>query len=231
MRLLRAGLVQLLLVSALGLASASPALALELPDAHVLSGETYPVTGEGKIEGPEAAAIETELGEKLTANSVTVTGEFRELSSSGPGTLTYTGLSEPRSKTSCNTAGDVEGVVLISGEYHVVDTSESPLTVAALLLFNEVVVLCNSGKLKIKARGPVVIKLEKITSGVDFTEFGAVANCSGKGKQELKEYLNDEGKKVKGVMTLNFGLGFEPACKRFSKEVVVKMNKMVDVLF
>jgi len=231
MRLLKAGLVPLLLVSALGLASAVPALALELPDVHVLSGETYPVIGEGTIEGPEVAAIETELGEKLTASSVTVTGEFRELSPSGSGTLTYKGLEEPKSKSSCNTSGDPAGVVKILGEYHVVDTSESPLTAAALLLFNELVVLCNSGKLKVKARGPVVIKLEKITSGVDFTEFGAIANCSPKGKQELKEYLNDEGKKVKAVMTLNFGLGFETACKRFSKELVVKMSKMAAMLF
>jgi hypothetical protein len=231
MRTLKIGLTLAGALGALLLVSVSPALALELPDAHVLSGETYPVTGEGSITGTEVAGVETEIGEKLTASGVTVTGEFRELSAAGPGTLTYTGFTEPKTKTSCNTAGQPAGTVRISGEYHMVDISTAPLTVAALLTFSEVAVECNSGKLKVKARGPILIKLEKITAGLDMTEFGAVENCTPKGKQELKEYFNDEGSKVKAVLTLNFGLGFETGCKRFSKEIVVKLSKMVDVLF
>jgi hypothetical protein len=233
MRLLKAGLVQLLLIGALSLASVSPALALELPDVHVLSGETYPTAGEGKIADPSGVAdiVETELGERMPAKTMTVNAEFTELSSLGPMTLTFTGVEEVRGKTSCNTTGDSAGTVKIPGEYHVVDTSVSPLTAAILILFKELVAECNSGKIKVKIRSPNLIRLEKVTSGGDVTEYGLVSNCTIKGKAELREYLNDEGKPVKGVPSANFGLGFEVACMRFYKELIVKSSKMIDFLF
>jgi hypothetical protein len=211
--------------------TATSALALELPDVHVLSGETYPALGEGSVEGVEVGTLETELGEKLTSSKVTASAELLELSSLGPGALVFTGVTEPKSKTSCNTSGDVAGTVKLSGEYHVVDTSTSPLTAAILILFKELVVECNSGKLKVKVRSPAVIKLEKVTSGTDVTEYGLVSKCIGKGKQELKTYLNDAGESIKGVLTANFGLGFESACDNVTKELIVKSPKMIDFLF
>jgi hypothetical protein len=211
--------------------SATSAMALELPDVHVLSGESYPALGEGKVEGTEVGVLETELGEKLTSSTVKAQAELLELSSLGPGTLTFTGVFEPKSKTSCHTSGDVEGTVKLPGEYHVVDTSTSPLTAAILILFKELVVECNSGKLKIKVRSPALVKLEKVTSGTDVESYGLVSKCTGKGKQELKNYLNDAGESVKGVLTANFGLGFETACENVKEELIVKSNKMIDFLF
>ncbi|HTZ85359.1 MAG TPA: hypothetical protein VMB05_01715, partial [Solirubrobacteraceae bacterium] len=190
MRLLKAGLV--LLGGALILISASSALALELPDLHVLSGEIYPATTVGEVAETEVGRLETELGEKITASTVKIEAELLELGSLGPALITLTGFIEPKSKTSCNTAGDAAGTILIPGEYHVVDTSTSPLTAALLILFKEAVFECNSGKLKLKLRGPWIVKLEKVTSGTDVTQYGLVSKCSGKGKQELKTYLNDE---------------------------------------
>jgi hypothetical protein len=231
MRTLKVALAQAAALGALFLVSAVPALALELPDVHVLSGETYPTLSEGSVEGLEVGTLETELGEKLTASKVTVAAELLELSALGPDTLIFTGVTEPKSKVSCNTAGDAAGTVKFGGEYHVVDTSTAPLTAALLALFKELVMECNSGKLKIKVRSPAVLKLEKVTSGTDLTSYGLVAKCTGKGKQELKAYLNDAGETVKGVLTSNFGLGFESACENISKELVVKANKMLDFLF
>lgn len=207
------------------------AFALELPDAHVLSGEQYPVSAEGAISGTNVALVESELGEHFTASGVKVVGEFTELSPIGVGTLTYTGLLDPKTSSTCRTVGQPEGTAQILGEYHLVDISTAPLTVAALLTFKELVLECNSGKIKIKVRGPVLLKLEKITSGTDLVEFGVVAHCTGKGKQELKEYFNDEGNKEKAIMTANWGLGFEVSCKQFNQELVVRTSKMVDVLF
>jgi hypothetical protein len=211
--------------------SVSPAPALELPDVHVLSGETYPVRGEGKVEGTEVGELETELGEKLTSTTVKFELELLELSSLGPMTITLTGIVEPKSKTVCHTSGDADGTVKLPSEYHVVDTSTSPLTAALLILFKELVVECNSGKLKLKVRSPSVVKLEKVTSGADVASYGFVWKCTGKGKQELKNYLNDAGGTVKGVLTANFGLGFETACENVTEELVVKSSKMVDFLF
>lgn len=218
---------------AVGLSSTS-ALAFELPDLHILSGESYPVTNEGTIENEGAIVreIETEIGEKMTATAVTIRTELTELSSLGPDTIKFSGVKEPKTKTSCKTANTtVEGEVLSSGEYHVVDVNESPLTVAMLLLFPELVVECNKGKLKIKTKPPVIVKVEKVNSGTDVTEYGLVVNCTPKGKQELKEYFNDEGKLVKGTLLVNFGLGNETACYRTTKELVMKSSKMIDFLF
>jgi hypothetical protein len=209
--------------------TATSALAFELPDVHVLSGETYPASGTGEVTAE--GVLETEIGEKLTGTAVKAEANLTLLSSLGPGTLTFTGVTEPKSKTSCNTVGDAAGTVKLKGEYHVVDTSTSPLTAAILILFPELTVECNSGKLKIKVRSPALIKLEKVTAGTDVTEYGLQAKCSGKGKQELREYLNEEGIATKGALTANFGLGFESACDSVAKELVVKSTKMVDFLF
>lgn len=231
MQLLKIGLVQSLLVGSVILASASPTFALELPDVHILSGETYPSVAQGSGTGTEIGILETEIGEKLTAENGVVTAELLELSSLGPLSMNIHGVKEPKTKTSCNTAGDPSGTVKLSGEYHVVDTSTSPLTAAVLTLFKELMVECNSGKLKVKIRSPLLGKLEKVTSGTDVTEFGIVEKCSGKGKQELKEYLNDEGKGTKAVLSANFGLGFETACVNVGSEQTMKVDKMVDFLF
>jgi hypothetical protein len=83
----------------------------------------------------------------------------------------------------------------------------------------------------VKYRSPFIIKLEKVTSGTDVESYGLVLKCTGKGKQELKNYLNDAGESVKGILTANFGLGFETACENVTGELIVKSNKMLDFLF
>jgi hypothetical protein len=216
-------------VFAMSAAFTATAALAELPDVHVLSGDTYPATGEGEVAGAEVGVLETELGEKLTSSTVNAKAELTELSSLGPGVLTFTGVTEPRTKTPCNTAGDVSGTVKFSGEYHIVRAVKAgPFQL--LILFKELVVECNSGKLKVKVRSPALVKLEKITAGTDVTEYGLVSKCAGKGKPELKEYLNDEEKLTKAVLTANFGLGFETACENVSKELIVKSSKMIDFL-
>jgi len=209
--------------------SATQALALELPDVHVLSGETYPATGEGSLKGKEIGILETEIGEKLTSETVGVSAELTELSSLGPGALVFTNVVEPKSGSKCNTAGDPEGTVKLSGEYHVVVIKEVPLTPAILILFKELTVTC--GSLKIKVRSPAVIALNGVTSGTDVTSYKLASKCSGKGKQELREYLNDEGKATKAQLTANFGLGFETACETVKEELTVTSSKMIDFLF
>jgi hypothetical protein len=214
---------------AVAFSATASAETLELPDVHVLSEETYPATGAGSVSGVEVGKLETELGEKLTASGVKVEAELAKLSSLGPGKLTFTGVFEPKGKSECNGVGQAKGTVELEGEYHVVDTSTSPLTAAILILFKELLVEC--GKVKVKVRQPAVVKLNKVTSGTDVTEYGLVSTCTGKGKQELKTYLNDENVSTKAVLTANFGLGFESACDNVASELIVKSSKMVDFLF
>lgn len=231
MRLLKAGLVQLLLVSVLGLVSAAPALALELPDLHTLSGVGYPAEFAGTLEGAEVFVIEDELGEKLTASAVTIEAELLELSALGPIVLIQHGFVEVKSKTKCHTIGDPEGTVKLAGEWHLVDIFETPLTAALLVVLKETTLECNSGKLKIKTRGPVILKLEKVTSGTDVEKLGAVAKCTGKGKQELREYLNEIGVPTHATPSANFGLGFTSTCVNIKGELLGTSTKLLNFLF
>lgn len=214
-------------VFALAAALIAPAAFAELPDKHVLSGETYPAVSEGEVSGTEVVVLETEIGEKLTAGALHISEELTELSSLGPISKWWKQVLEPKTKTSCNTPGDAAGNVKISGEKHIVKPPVQVGKYLVVYLFKETTIECNSGKLKVKLRSPVIFSLEKVTSGSDTTEYGLVSKCSGKGKAESKEYLNDEEKAVKGVLTMNFGLGFESACENVSKELVMKSSKMV----
>jgi hypothetical protein len=235
MRLLKAGLVQLLLLSTLGLASVASAPAA-LPDAHLLPGEEYPMKGEGAINGPFQGEVigklETELGEKLTFAEMKISMELLELSSLGPDTLVLTGVVEPKSKASCSTAGSPEGTVTIPGEYHVVNGLDliKETLASLLILFKELLVECNKGKLKVKVRSPWLARLHVI-AGTDESFAGLTAKCSKKGRQEMTEYLNDEERAVKGQLTANFALGFETACMELTLEMTVTLFKMVDFLF
>jgi hypothetical protein len=221
-------------VFALAAAFAATSAMAALPDVHLLSGEAYPATGSGSVTGKEAGEVvgklETELGEKLTATGVSTSVELLELSSLGPGELVFTGVLEPKKSVPCHTVGAKnEGEVVLPGEYHVVVAAEKQQ--AVLVLFKELTVECNSGKLKVKVRSPALIHLN-VTAGTDVTTYGISAKCgTKKGKQDMTEYLNDEEKLVKGQLTANFGLGFETACDEVNQEMTVTSSKMVDFLF
>src|ERR1700744_2665058 len=81
------GCTGIVLIIMLTLASAS-ASAMELPDIHPLP-ESETVTAEGVIKGAEAAVIETEIGEKLTAEELRPLFRFEKLSSLGSGDLHF----------------------------------------------------------------------------------------------------------------------------------------------
>jgi hypothetical protein len=237
MQILKLGVAPLVLVGIILGVSVSPTAAFELPDVQALPGESYPkllATGRGTLEnaGTVVASLETVLGESVTATAMEIEVWNASLTASDAYILTLAGVKEPRTKTACKSPDGIkEGVVLIfDGEYHVV--TNAGLTPMLLLLFPELTIECNSGKLKLKVKAPLMLKLEKITSGIDVTEYGLVANCTAKGKQELTEYVNDEGKTViKSFLVADFGLGFEQACERTTKELVVKTSKMLDFLF
>jgi hypothetical protein len=216
----------LMLVAATFTTAAAPAF--DLPDMHVLSGDTYPVTGENSLKGAEIVVLETELGEKIVAGEIERKLTLKELSSKGFLTIDLRKSIEPKGKVECNTKGDAAGVILIVADFDLVVVSMFPLVPAILLLFPEQTFEC--GVLKVKARAPVLFGLAKAEAGLDTEEIGFVLKCTPKGKQELKQYLNDEGKLTNGILTMTFGLGFEAACTR-SAELALPLEKMLDFLF
>jgi hypothetical protein len=222
------GFVAVLTLASL-MTSATPAMAVELPDIHVALGEAYPVTAEGKIEGAKVAKLETALKEPLAAETVSAKLTLNELSSLGPGTLTFTGVKQKT--TTCNTEGDPAEVVLILGEGHVISKSVAGvLTPLLLLLLGKLAILC--GKLKITISGSLILGINKVAAGVETNEVGAQSKCIGAGKQEFTEYENDAGElRTKQLLLANLGLGTENACEEYTKELVVTSPKMAELLF
>jgi hypothetical protein len=227
----------LALVAVFALASAvaaTSAMALELPDIHVVLGEAAPVTGEGTTgKKAKAAVLETEVGSVLNAEELKILLKLEALSALGPVDFHFVNVTEgPGNTTKCNTEGDsaAEGVVLVKGEYHVVafKNAAGVLLQEVLVLFPETTIKC--AKLSIKVRQPVLAKLI-VAGNTQVTSFGVDAICAGKGKQELTTYFNDEGKELtKQLITANFGLGFENGCEATAEEVKIKTNKMIEFL-
>jgi hypothetical protein len=216
-------------VLALAIALTSASAIAALPDVHVGTGGTYPVKGEGTV-GTGAAIVgtlETELGEKLTSTKVTALATLNELSSLGPGELKFTGVKE-KGGFECHTATLAEGVVQFTGEYHVVYTGLTTLTAGILILFPEQTVVCNKEKLKIKIKSPALVKLT-VAAGTEVTTYKLESACT-KGKQEPKEYYNEEGALTSANLLANFGLGFEKSCYR-GEPLTVTSNQKVDFLF
>jgi len=220
----------LVAVFALGSAVvATSAMALELPDLHILEGEAYPVTGEGVIKAAKVVTLESTIGAKFEAEEVKVLFKLEALSALGPIDFHFTGVK--LGTAACNSQGDAAGVILVRGEYHVVGVLvNNVLTPFLLILFTEFTLEC--GKLAIKIKPPIISKLEKLTSGTDTTKVGTQPKCTKAGEQEFKTYFNDAGEeKTKQLLLVNVGLGNELACELYNKELVIEFNKMVDFLY
>jgi hypothetical protein len=200
-----------------------------LPDMHVGTGGKYPVTSEGSVGtgAKVVSTLETEIGELLMCTKVTVTETLNELSSLESGTVVGTGCTEKNGRL-CNTPGQAEGEILYSGEIHIVYTSLSPLTTEYLFLFSETTYECNAKKLKIKVKAPALTKLN-VVAGKEVSEHKLETACT-KGKQEPREYFNDEGKLTVANFLANFGLGFEKACNR-GEPLTLKSSQPIDFLF
>jgi hypothetical protein len=200
-----------------------------LPDIHVGTGGKYPVTSEGSVgTGAKVVGrIETEIGEILTCTKVKFTATLNELTSLQPGTLVGTGCTEKNGHL-CNTLGQVAGEILASGEFHIVFSGLSPITVGFLVLFPEPTIDCNANKLKIKIKAPILTKLN-VAAGLEVSEYKLESACT-KGKQEPREYYNDEEKLTVANFLANFGLGFEKACY-VGEPVTLKSSQRIDFLF
>jgi len=112
----------LTLVAVFALASAvaaTSAMALELPDLHILEGEAYPATGLGVIKGAKVAELQATVGTVIEAEEVKVLMKLEALSALGPIDFHFTGSKS--GGVPCNSVGDATGVILVPGEYHVID--------------------------------------------------------------------------------------------------------------
>jgi hypothetical protein len=232
MRKLKVCILALFAVFALAAVTAGTASAL--PEQHLLSGESYPVTAETTAEGAGVASLSTALSAPITASKVNLKIECSALGSLCPYEATFTG-SEIEGKK-CSTGTEPEGTIKVQkNELHLVSSSLSPLNLVGDFLVAKFTIICKKGaeELKVTVEGQALGKIENVTSGTDVTEFTGNLKCTkaGNGKQEVKEFFNDEGKATKAVLTANLGLGPETGCEEVTKTVQIKSSKMINFLF
>jgi hypothetical protein len=209
------------------LAMAATASAVTLPDISVtLTGGTYPVTSTGSLSA--ATKLASASGVALEGTGVTLLLVTKELSALGTFTSDFTKVIDPNNSKECSTTGDATGVVLIGGEFHLVPLENAaPSKLGILFLVSEATITC--GTLEVVVRGNVIGSVNGIGSeGTELTGFGGV--LEGKeGKQNISEYFNDGGTKVKAKLESESGAGFVGADENVAGEVklAVEGSKMV----
>jgi hypothetical protein len=191
---------------------------------NILSGEEFPLSLEATSgKKVESVFLQTEGGSKLLAESTTVLTNQYGLSSTGEIVIELKNAEEPSGKVKCNTEGDAEGVVLISGEYETVATNKTSSEAGLLVLFATSTLKCGT-KVKVKLEEPLIVHLVTKGSG-DVTEIGTTTHCKGTGKQELSSYFNSKAEEVtKQLLKANFGLGNEDACLEVKEELKLKLK-------
>jgi hypothetical protein len=204
------------------LPAAAPALS---PIVSILPGEAFPFTANGTVTGVEVVKLETEIGEKITAEELKL---LLVVAGTLLGTFDAHFVKANNSGKECSTTGDAAGVALVKGKYHTVFLSLSPLKSGVLLPVEEMTVTC--GEKKIKFKGVLVTEIgttaNDISSGTTPT-----VKCSKIGVNEWTTYINEKGEtKTKEFLLANFGLGFEQSCAQLSKELTLTSSKMITIL-
>lgn len=231
MRRLKVFGLSLMAMLAVGIVASASASALVLPTLTLLPGDAFPVTGEGVAKSPTTIKLETVVGSKLTATEAKLLLEWTAAGSEGKFDAHFVGVKE--GALPCKTEGDAKEVVLVKGKVALVALSLSPLTVGAAFKVEEFTIECGEPvKVKVKVKGTAIANKVVETLGADVTSLKGNLKCSGKGKQEVKEYIsssNEKGEDVftKGTLLSNFGLGFEESCEGVEAELAVNTSKMV----
>jgi hypothetical protein len=156
--------------------------------------------------------LETTAGSEIEGEGLKFLLLFGELTALGTFRAEFKNATEPVEPGKCNSSGDTTGVILTEGSFHVVYTNLSPLLLGILFLPKETVFTCGSTNEKVK--GSVISSLNGI--GSETTELtsssGKLGKGSSAGTQEIKEFYNDGGTKVKAKLEGNLsGTGFKEA--------------------
>lgn len=187
-----------------------PAFAVNLPDVSVtLSGGEYPI----QLQATSSAKtfVGTASGALLKGKGMTLLLVSTELSALGSFTADLTAVEEPKEKAKCHSSGDAEGVVLLTGEYHVVPLEASGSTLGVLYLVSEREIICSSGVSPI-IRGDTLSSLEGIGSeATELTSVSAKLEGSEAGTPDITGYFNDGGTKVTTKLEAEAGAGFVKA--------------------
>ena len=187
-------------------AMATSASAFTLPDISIGLGGTYPLHSEGSL--PTAAWVSTNTGGgTLTGTGVSLLLLTTELS--GLGTFSETYLGVKRGSENCHSVGDAQGVMLVSGEFHIVlGPGGTKKLLYILFLVTEFELLCEGG-ISLEVRGSMLGTFA-LNGEVETEQYEtARGRLEGeKGKPRFSEYFNDGGTIVKAKLEIESGSGF-----------------------
>ena len=185
-------------VTALGMTATT---AFALPDVSLLAGstETFPVDLQFKDNSTTPTKLETPAGPLFTGSGVEVLAELAKLGSLGTFSTDFLNVTNA-AKESCHTFGDKAGVVLVTGEWHLVPITTKPLLNGIALLLGSLVLMeCPSEKLDLRG---CMLASTTVEEGKDYTGVTGALGSNGKGQAEHREYLNDVPENVKCILTI-----------------------------
>ena len=222
MRRLKFAVLALFAVAAAFAASAVSASAVTLPEFTVETPATSSQTVTSTFENPGAGLLEgtitsTKLTSELTPTSKQE-GKF------------HIHFTESKCKTalgkgSGESEGDSAGVILVLGTYHIVNEASRPY---AWLLLEPVKITCllSLGNVALTVEGNVLGSLSP--TGSKTKTYTLTVKASG-GTQEITEFLNDRGEKVKAGLTTTVGGRSGPSTQNESAAVTVTAEKETEL--
>ena len=187
-----AGVILATLCSAVIMSTSASAFVL--PDVALTLSGTYPI----HMQGSRSVTFfwSTAAGNFAQGSGVTLLLLSTALSGLGTFTYTFTSFTAFGSRD-CRTFGLVFGVVVISGEYHVVPLNTTG-SVGLLFLVPKTTIECE-GPNEIVLQGSAISSISAGTENQELTSVGGKLEGS-KGKSTISEFINDTGSKIKAKL-------------------------------
>jgi len=223
MRRVKFAVLALFALAAVFAATAGSASAVTLPEFTVETPATSSQTVTSTFENPGAGLLEgtitsTKLTSELTPTSKKE-GKFHIHFTESKCKSTLDG------KGNANSEGDEEGVILVLGTYHIVGEAAHPL---AWLLLEQVHITCHGSiaKVLILVSGNVLGSLSPVGSSTK--TYTLTVKTSGE-KQEITEFVNNSGEKVKAELTTTVSEKSGPSTQNESEAVTITTEKATEL--
>jgi hypothetical protein len=231
LKVLGVGLLATLGVMAFTITATSSAATVTLPDVHVLSGESYPLHLQFSDNKGTLSKLSNAKGGKLEGSGLLLLFLTFGLSSLGSFEVLFLAVKEPKEAVSCITSGDHSGEVLLKGSFHIVPTSATG-TPAILYLFKQFSITCGAKLFEVEGSSLSPITFPGSSETESLTQLCGKSEGNGKGVASVTEYINDNGTKVKAVLTTELGSGPGQSAEEVTGEVCPEAleGKMFQVL-
>jgi hypothetical protein len=208
LKIVTLAIVTLAAVAATSASAALPVIRVPLP------GDHFPVLLDGAAR-LLPISLSTALSAPVTSKEVKLSVEITKEGAAGTYRATFA-ESEFEGER-CNTEGDADGVILVTGNFNFVVASVGQFA-ALFSTPKEFTISCGPlGKPKIKftITGGVIGAVEVVGEKTETTEFRLNLKCTKpkNGKQWYKEFVTDLGGFEKETLKANLGLGNEAACE------------------